>query len=108
MAMDPGYGSWLLLANARSAGMTDRSEWNFVVHICARTAAHASPGGGRNRARRSRRAELAALIGADIAATARARAAGTIEQRQLAAKALQHRLGRVTVLAGLVLPFARL
>src|SRR5580698_5005291 len=59
--------------------------------------------------RRAGRAELAALIRAKIAAAPTgARAAGTVEQGQLAAKTLQHHLGRVAVLAGLILPFSRL
>ena len=45
------------------------------------------------------------MIGHDIAA---ARIAGAIEQRKLTAEALQHHFGRIAVLAGLILPFARL
>ena len=71
--------------------------------------ARAGTGCGRNLARRPGRAEIAGVIGAEIAATtARAGAAGPVEQRQLAAKTLQHHFGRVAVLARLILPFARL
>jgi hypothetical protein len=33
---------------------------------------------------------------------------GAIEQRELAAEALQHHFGRIAVLAGLILPLARM
>jgi hypothetical protein len=51
---------------------------------------------------------MPAAIGGGKIAAARATATGTIEQRELAAEALQHRFGRIAVLAGLILPFARL
>src|ERR1700689_3220195 len=80
------------------------SKWNFVVHIAA--AAAAGHGCRRDLARRAGRAEFAGII--CIAATARRTAAGAVEQCQLATETLQHHFGRVAVLTGLVLPFARL
>src|SRR5579862_7021759 len=90
-----------------SLGRNDALERNLVVHLAAPgAAARAGASAGRRRdfARWPRRAKITArVIGAEIAATA-----GAVEQRQLAAKALQHHFGRVAVLARLVLPFARL
>src|SRR5277367_2062014 len=80
------------------------SERNLVVHIAA--AHGAGTGHRRDLARRAGRAEIAAASLVHIAAAARARSAGAIEQRQLAAKALQHDFRGIAILAGLVLPFA--
>src|SRR5579862_85321 len=97
-----------------SLGRNDASERNLVVHLAAPgAAARAGASASRRRdfARWPRRAEITArVIGAEIAATAaaRTRATGAVEQRQLAAKPLQHHFGRVAVLARLILPFARL
>src|SRR5580698_780298 len=93
------------------APRNDELERNLVVHFAAPAATAARAGRRRDLARRSGRTEFAAgVIGAEIAATtARAgAAAGPVEQRKLAAKALQHHFGRVAVLARLILPFARL
>src|SRR5579885_128889 len=80
------------------------SEGNLVVHVAARRA---GPGRGRDLARRPRRAEFTAFIHV-AAAGRRSSAAGAIQQRQFAAKVLQHHLGGIAVLARLILPFARL
>src|SRR5580692_4671628 len=96
-----------------SLGRNDADlERNLVVQLAAPAAATARAGCGRDLARWPGRTEIAARVsGAEIAATT-ARAgtgtAGPVEQRQLAAKTLQHHFGRVAVLARLVLPFARL
>src|ERR1700733_14191035 len=88
-----------------SFAMTMPSERNLVVHIAAR-------GSGRGRsgdlARRSGRTELAGVIGIGAAGRSAAGAPGAVEQRQFAAKSLQPCLGRIAILAGLVLPFAGL
>ena len=84
-------------------------ERNLIVHVAAR-APGAGAGRGRDLAGRPGRAELPTLLGPELAAASPAGAArtGAVEQRQLAAEALQHHFGRVAVLAGLILPFARL
>src|ERR1700683_4291233 len=83
---------------------------NLVVHVAARAA----PGSGRgcNPPRRTRGTKFpASVVTAEIAAapaTAARRVAGAIEQRELAAKTLQHYFGRIAVLARLILPLSRL
>jgi len=96
----------------RSLGRNDenRVERNLVIHVGAGAGPRA--GGRGDLAGRSGRAELAATVFAEIRApatgTGATGTAGAVEQCQLAAKALQHDLGRIAVLAGLVLPLARL
>src|SRR5271154_5740283 len=85
------------------------SERNLVIHVGAGAGPRA--GGRGDFAGRSGRAELAATVFAEIRAPATGTgtgATGAVEQCQFAAKALQHDLGRIAILAGLVLPFARL
>src|SRR5580692_7330116 len=105
-----GYGFRLLLASALGRNDERPSERNLVVHIAA---AHRSGHGSSARRRRdlagrARRAEIAAAGFVHVAAAASARAPRAIEQRQLAAKVLQHDFGGIAVLSGLILPFARL
>src|ERR1700733_2820688 len=105
-----GYGFRLLLASALGRNDERPSERNLVVHIAA---AHRSGHGSSARRRRdlagrARRAEIAAAGFVHVAAAASARAPRAIEQRQLAAKVLQHDFGGIAVLTGLILPFARL
>jgi hypothetical protein len=94
------------------ARRNDSSERNLIVHLASPAAAATRAGCGRDFARRPGRTEITArVIGAEFtAATTRAGtgAASAVEQRQLAAKTLQHHFGRIAVLAGLILPFARL
>ena len=63
---------------------------------------------GRYPAGRAGRAKVTAAGLVHVAAAARTRAAGAVEQCQLAAEVLQHHFGGIAVLAGLILPFARL
>src|SRR4029077_9924990 len=84
------------------------SKRNLVVHVGARAAVARSDAGGRDLAAWSGRAKFPGIVGAEITAASGAGAARAVEQGQLAAEALQHHLGRVAVLARLVLPFARL
>src|SRR5688572_13342852 len=87
-------------------------EWDVVVEV-ARVARGASPaagaGAGHGRALLHGRgaAELAAAS-ARVVAHLAAPPAAAVEDRQFAAEALQHHLGRVFLLARLVGPFARL
>ena len=66
----------------------------------------ARPCRGSHFPRRPGRAEITAGVRAEISAGTAARTAGAVEQGQFAAEALQHHLGRVAVLPGLILPFA--
>src|SRR5690242_647630 len=81
------------------------SERNVVVEVVDRGAAAGRGGGGARLV-----AEAAAGIAFIVAAFDRraAGAAGAVEHRQFAAKALQHDLGRVALLAAVVGPFAGL
>src|SRR4051794_8526069 len=83
------------------------SERDVVVEVVDRHTAARRGGAGGARVV----AETAAGIAFVIAALCRrpaGAAAGAIEHRQLAAKALQYDLGRVTLLAAIVGPFAGL
>src|SRR6185312_11292972 len=79
------------------------SERDLVVHVVALAATGARHCRAARRGRTGR-AEIAAAVGAG----ARARAAAAVEHGQVRIEALQHDLGRVAVVAVLVLPFARL
>src|SRR5262252_7986238 len=86
---------------------TDRSrcgcsERNFVVHVLAPSGAR--HGGLARRAPAAERSEVGSgIVRTEIPAAARA-----IKHGKLGAEALQHHLGRVAILALLILPFARL
>ena len=90
------------MRHRHSLGASVSLKRNLIIHISAR-AAHAARR-RRLRRRRGRAAIAARIVGGNIAA-ARAPAAGTIKQCELAAETLQHHLSRIAVLAGLVLPF---
>src|SRR5689334_5551132 len=82
------------------------SERDFVVHVAAPAPADRRRHGRLSCAPRrcARGAEVgAALLGGKVAA---ASAAGAVEHLQRGIEALQHDLGRVAILAVLVLPFA--
>src|SRR5580704_17307287 len=79
------------------------SERNLVVHVVA--PAGARSGQGRLPcSRRSRRAEIGARAWVLRAEVAAASPAGPIQYGQLRVEALQHDLGRIAVLTGLILP----
>src|SRR5690349_19562472 len=79
-------------------------ERNLVVHVVA-LAGH----GGLTFARSARRAGGAEYaIGGPVLAAATTAASAAVEHGQNRIEALQHGLGRIAILARLVLPFARL
>src|SRR5215472_6114092 len=77
-----------------------RSERDFVVHVTAKRTA----GGDRGFSGWTRRAETI-FVRRGIATRRRSSA---VKQSQFAAKTLQHDFRRIAILAGLVLPLARL
>jgi len=96
------------LSGARHSVLPDRIETGTYAMAVAMTGGDVMLEGARPELLQAA-LDVLTQTGAEIAATtARAGAAGPVEQRQLAAKTLQHHFGRVAVLARLILPFARL
>src|ERR1700680_3069190 len=87
--------------------VVEESERNLVVHVTARGA-----GAGERRLLlpgcRTGGAKFGRTLCLTEVADGRGSAAAAVEHCQLGVEALQHDLGRVFVLAGLILPFAGL
>src|SRR5512139_336700 len=83
-------------------GRSANLERNVVVEVAVE-----SGGGARLLFAAAAAPEAAAIVGALVIVAAAARAA-LVEQHELAAEALQHDLGRIAVLAVIVLPLAGL
>src|SRR5690606_36393321 len=99
-----------VMMQRRSAGIGRRSERNFVIQLARSTTAAAAVSTASAVAFvRARLAEVRAATAAGVADLAALAALPTrVQHLQLAAEFLQHHLGRVAILTGLVLPFAGL
>src|SRR6266403_5832777 len=94
------------MPRGRSLPGERRSERNLVVEVVAPGSGHGGlPLARSGRPARTGRAKIAA---AAFGIGRRAAAPCPVEHGQFRAEALEHDLGRIAVLAGLVLPLARL